>query len=44
MFYRAFEIVELFYVVLYVIRSVNKYGFPLVINAKPNKLRPVERS
>jgi hypothetical protein len=44
MFYRTFEIVHLFSVVLYVIRSVHKFDFPLVINAKPNKLRPVERS
>jgi len=30
--------------VLYVIRSVHKFDFRLVIKAKPNKSRPVERS
>ena len=39
-----FEIVQLFSVVLYVITSVIKFDFRLAINAKPNKLRPVERS
>jgi hypothetical protein len=39
----ACEVLQLFSVVLYVVRDVHKFDFRLFINETPNKWRPVER-